>query len=64
MSSARQGRVGAAQQELAVEVRLGAHSGAVDPEQAARGLAQEPLESALGLQPAGELGALGRGELV
>ena len=59
-----QRRVAAAQQELAVEVRLGADGGAVDPEQAATGLAQEPLEAALGLHAAGELGALGRAELV
>jgi hypothetical protein len=50
----RQGRIGAAEQELAVESFFGRHDGTIDAQQSARSGAQEPAQP--GGQGAGELG--------
>lgn len=59
-----QAGVGAAQQVLAVQVRLGLDLRLVDPQQPTGGGAQEPLESRLARQRALDPAAFGRGQLV
>ena len=51
-------RVGGSEQELAVQVLLGIDGGAVDPQLAGLGLAQEALVAALGRQLPVEFGGL------
>lgn len=57
-----QGRIRAAQQEFAVEAFFGGDRGAVDTQQLGGGGAQEPAQP--GGQGSGELGPLGRRQLV
>src|SRR5712691_671196 len=56
-----EGRVGGAQEKLAVEALLGSDGGPVDPKQPCLRLAEVAAVAGLGLEPAGEIVPAGRG---